>query len=189
MRVDTLNHYGNPKFVFTVQTEHQEVKMCCCAADPFINDRSTNIVLVDSSRFEDLLFKVNCEKAPHLARGSKKDLFGDYKYQDANDCFNQPPDNPVPVANFYPSHEVRGWNGLVNTRGVGVDDLTRTVWLMANGAKEFPVNVRDLQAAKELCEYIGVKGSKVYSAKDLQERAKECGSGRWPYFNMYTAPK
>lgn len=184
MRVDTINHYGNPMFVFTVQTENKEVKMCCCALEPSIDDIQTNVVLVDSSRFEDLLFKVNCADAPHLARGSKKDLLADDKYSIADDCFNQPADNPVPLAYFHPLESIRGWNGWVNARGVGVDDLTRTVWLMANGAKEFPVNVRDLQAAKELHEYIGVKGSKVYTSNDLHKRAKECGSGLWPYFNV-----
>ena len=180
MNVEIINKYGKESFVFTVHVDRGIVKMSCNASDESI------IVLIDRFRFEDLWYKIgkgkhyqyhipNSDKKPaDLSRGTKEIWMGCGKYPDAEKGFTEPFDNPVPVAQFTFTDMLHGSAGWVDTNGFGISDVTRTIWLLANGAKEFPVIVNSLQNAMAIHEIIGVKTSKVYTSIDLYERAKEC---------------
>lgn len=180
MNVEIINKYGIESFVFTVHVDRGIVKMSCNASDESI------IVLIDRFRFEDLWYKIGkgkhyqCyipnsdEELADLSRGTKEIWMGCGKYPDAEKGFAEPFDNPVSVAQFTYTNMLRGSAGWVDANGFGISDVTRTIWLLANGAKEFPVIVNDLQSAIAIHDLIGVKTSKVYTGIDLYERAREC---------------
>ncbi|WP_318482537.1 plasmid fertility inhibition factor family protein [Photobacterium leiognathi] len=184
MYVEKRNFGGDWYFVFNVTVDRGIEKMKCVALDKSIDDQNRNIVLVDRYRFEDLWFKLGKDehvqyynadsdaKPVNLARCAKKDWLGCAKYSSIEKCFSDTENNPVPIASFVSTSSVHGSRGWVETNGFGVDDLTRTIWLLANGAKEFPVVVNSYESALIVHDLIGVKGSKVYTAKDLHKCAK-----------------
>ncbi|WP_318441773.1 plasmid fertility inhibition factor family protein [Photobacterium leiognathi] len=185
MYVEKRNFWGDWFFVFNVTVDRGIEKMKCVALDESIDDKNRNIVLVDRYRFEDLWFKLgkrehvqnynpeSGDKQANLARCTKKDWLGCAKYGTAVQVFSDTENNPVPLASFVSTSGVHCSRGCwVKTNGFGVDNLTRLIWLLANGAKEFPVVVNSYESALIVHDLIGVKGSKVYTAKDLHKCAK-----------------
>ncbi len=117
------------------------------------------VIFADRFRFESVWFKCGFNEAPDLARGNENSWRNDYKFHLAEDGFNGGIENPVPLATFssfdcYPSVSI-------------TDGMTRTIWLMANGAKYFPVFTYGKESAINLHRYIGVKNSRIYSNNDL----------------------
>src|SRR5690606_24910111 len=103
------------------------------------------IVYVDAERFfhlwrsntlDGLCVSQECPK--------REKLVEDYKYAEADRCFKLGIDNPIPLANV----------GL--EYGVGFNDgMTRTIWLIANGARSFPVFTSSKESAALLASELG----------------------------------
>ncbi|MCW8348708.1 hypothetical protein MD535_22220 [Vibrio sp. ZSDZ65] len=89
------------------------------------------------------------------------------KFHYAEKGFSFGVENPVPLANMttnkdYPSV------GFIN-------GITRTIWLLANGAQYFPAFVFDKEVANKLHRFFGVKGSRVLSNNELFFQLNERG--------------
>ncbi|WP_336928149.1 plasmid fertility inhibition factor family protein [Acinetobacter oleivorans] len=80
----------------------------------------------------------------------RKDMPNDYKFKHAIDGFSISEHNPVPLA-FVSARFEHGNPYIGFTNGV-----TRTMWLLANGARSFPIEVRDKESAKHLYEFAGI---------------------------------
>jgi hypothetical protein len=92
-----------------------------------------------------------------------KDMPNDYKFKDAADGFSRGLENPVPLA--YLSARYENGNPYIGfTNGV-----TRTMWLLANGAKSFPIEVQYEESAKHLFEFAGV-GEPPLTYQNLKDK-------------------
>lgn len=86
----------------------------------------------------------------------------DYKFKHAVDGFANNQNSPVPLA-FLSARYVDGHPYIGFTNGV-----TRTLWLLVNGAKSFPVEVHKEESAKYLYEFAGI-GEPPKSYQQLQD--------------------
>ena len=76
-------------------------------------------------------------------------------------------DNPVPLAilsadKYFPNISF-------------IDGITRTIWLMANRAQYFPVFAYNKESAENIYNYIGIKGSRIFSNNELVNYLKNKG--------------
>ncbi|WP_138956507.1 plasmid fertility inhibition factor family protein [Vibrio ichthyoenteri] len=117
------------------------------------------VIFVDRYRFESVWFKGGSGVAPELARGNEKAWRKDYKFHHAERGFSHGIENPVPLAVMQANYDY--------PRVGFTDGITRTVWLLANGAKNFPLFAFNKKTAEYLYKYIGIKGSKVFSNNEL----------------------
>lgn len=151
------------------------------AERPNYNADKNAVVEVDAERF------VALWRQPHsshgdVAHGTPETWPGDYKYQDAEDGFAHGADNPVPLAEvscgratsdiievrrrfFLFKEEVvvapRDLPWLGFTSGV-----TRTIWLLTQGATVFPVEC-SIDEASELQELAGLPDGRPVLFSDL----------------------
>ena len=150
--------------IFKVEIEKQKsVYMSAVSRDYFV-------VFVDRYRFEDVWFKsAQADEFP-LARGGKSVWMKDYKYHWAEDGFRHGISNPVPLAEI-----------VFNSRhypSVGFQNgITRTLYLLCNGAKVFPVSIYNEEYAKQAHKHIGVIDSPILKLEDFEAYFK--GSDRF----------
>lgn len=93
----------------------------------------------------------------------RKDMPNDYKFKDAVKGFSNCEESPVPLAfvsaNF---DKEKPYIGFIN-------GVTRTMWLLANGAKSFPIEVHKEHAAQALHSFAGI-GEKPMTYQDLKDK-------------------
>lgn len=108
------------------------------------------ILIVDAQKFVRLWRKTTYECHQQVARGSPETWRKDYKYHYSASHFAQGAANPVPLANINFLVLPRGpLAGLLDGNGIGSpletvnfnDGITRTIWLLSNGADSFPIEV------------------------------------------------
>lgn len=90
---------------------------------PFQENGNENIVFVDSENF------ISIWEGEHSS-GTPESWRKDRKFLDAEVCFLQSNQYPVPPASI---------GDYVNKKFSFVDGITRTIWLLANGASFFPL--------------------------------------------------
>lgn len=160
-------HNGNSYAVFHVPIKDKIVfmdkQLYCSDTDSYF------VIWVDRFRFESVWFKCGSSVVPELARGNEVAWRSDYKFQYAERGFSHGIENPVPLANLVANNRVPSISFI--------DGITRTIWLMANGAKYFPIFTHDSIMAKNLYRYIGVKGSQIFSNNTLSVQLNECRLG------------
>lgn len=125
-------------------------------------NENNSIVFVDSKKFLNLWKNDPQKQEHHLASGGKKEWMADYKYHYAEKGFSHGLKNPVPLA--YPHCES-------NKHGVYAcftDGITRTIWLLSQGATSFPIEASN-DAAQLFNKYAGV-GKKVMPAYKYQHQ-------------------
>jgi hypothetical protein len=144
---------GRLAAVFKVPTSlHGDVYMRVCRSN-YRNDLSA-VVIVDSNKFLDL-WRSPGSSHDDIAHMAADEWPSDYKFADAADGFSKGPSNPVPLADvgchaeFDETIAYERWlrilrkpAGLVRTkrRILGfTNGVTRTIWLLHAGAKQFPV--------------------------------------------------
>lgn len=132
---------------------------CAGAQDAFVSlepsasDADRYLVHVDAERF----YRMWLNRAAALndpARADAcvllSDMPKDYKYPHAADGFAQGRANPVPLAECLCQRAADGTPQIFFDNGV-----TRTFWLLANGAMSFPIVVRSREAADLLHQEAG----------------------------------
>lgn len=92
-----------------------------------------------------------------------KDMPKDHKFHRAAAGFANSHFNPVPLAFISPSVQ-QGHDCIAFNNGV-----TRTIWLLANGAKSFPIEVHKQQMAQHLFGLAGI-GEPPLSNQDYKDR-------------------
>ncbi|MDF7788471.1 hypothetical protein P4910_23775 [Pantoea stewartii] len=85
---------------------------------------------------------------PQLSTGDETLWRNDYKFLRAEKGFLQGIHNPVPLALCDAHYEIEGGLPVLHTGFT--DGLTRTIWLLANGAESFPVSVTSEESARLL---------------------------------------
>ena len=145
--------------IYEVETDSHGSVFMRVNRTPYCNE-SRWVVIVDSERFLAAWQATPHERAD-LARQGLEGWLSDYKYEDAAAGFSQGKENPVPLAQ--PSIWIDE-NGLAHidfTNGI-----TRTIWLLAAGAKAFPVECSTREAAK-LQDTAGAQGCAPISVEQL----------------------
>lgn len=146
----------NGLVVFYVDTLDRG-RMYMSAESNEYNDAHKSIVFVDSNKFLKLWQNDPARQETKLAHGNKEIWEADYKFQDAEKGFSYGIENPVPLA--YPSCEVSSEFG---PHSGFTNGITRTIWLLAQGASSFPVEASN-QCAINFNKYAGV-GKEVLPA-------------------------
>jgi hypothetical protein len=124
------------------------------------------VVIVNSIKF--LQLWRNDSKGIHkeIAFGTPVSWINDYKYEKAEKGFSYKYTNPVPLA-YISCFENR--IGAKKHQCVGfTNGVTRTIWLLSNGCKEFPVEC-ELSEASALYNLAGVANSKFYTLEELSK--------------------
>lgn len=90
-----------------------------------------------------------------------KDMPRDYKFHNAVNHFKDSQSNPIPLAlAFADSYYGNPYIGFT-------DGVTRTMWLLVNGAKSFPIEVHSEGSAQHLFELAGI-GESPMSYRQLK---------------------
>lgn len=103
------------------------------------------VAYVDASRFysvwrrQSLLDPGDYQGCPRI-----ENMPRDYKYSDAQRGFEHGAENPVPLADVGFDTRISFTNGI-----------TRTLWLIYNGAKAFPVSTDSEESARRLVRELG----------------------------------
>ncbi|WP_104026903.1 plasmid fertility inhibition factor family protein [Vibrio jasicida] len=154
MKLEKRNIYGQTCAVFYIKAEDKQFYM---SETLTVDNVDTHIVLVDRHRFESAWFKDG--EHSHLSRGSINSWRNDHKFNDMKHVFDGGIENPVPLALMRAEEQ---------PKSVGfTDGVTRTIWLIANGAKYFPVKVYGAKAAYRLHQRIGVTSTRPIAKKGL----------------------
>jgi len=129
--------------LFEIDTAHGSVYMCCY---PSLCMNNRAVVIMDSEKFLRLWRNDTYEAHLHLSRGNPVSWMTDYKYKDAGIGFSEGKENPVPLAEI--DFETRPNNRFLSALSLKQSEyvsftngVTRTIWLLCNGADSFPVEV------------------------------------------------
>jgi hypothetical protein len=137
------------KYIFYVDTVESGRKYMCANRNEY-NRQNKAVVFASAVKFIELWRKHPRGNEPKLAFGNKVIWESDYKFDQATRGFSFGLVNPVPLASpVCQYHESVG-------AYIGFDNgITRTIWLLANGAKSFPVEVYKAEAGL-LSEHAGL---------------------------------
>ncbi|MDD4506185.1 MAG: hypothetical protein PHE60_07435 [Sulfurospirillaceae bacterium] len=173
------NQDGLAKTIFTVPLMDRDPVYMSFDLRPHMSD-TWAAVIVDSTKFLDLWRNEHYSVHREFSMGNPDIWRHDKKYPDAEIGFQMGLENPVPLA--YVSFKIAIqnsinykflWFGKTITSemlpSVGfTNGITRTIWLLSNEAKSFPIKC-ELPGAEELNKYAGVAGGKVLRISELLE--------------------
>lgn len=155
-------------------------------------NESKSIVFVESEKFLKLWQREPYSLEPHLSHGNESVWKNDYKYNKAVHGFSFGITNPVPVPKivsyFHDYHEIKYKRKLLFFKEVSeilterlpylaIDDgVTRTIFLLANKVKIFPVEVPTSQV-DIISKYASPPGSAHFTLKQIYEKTypQKCG--------------
>lgn len=173
--------WGKPKFIYEIGlADGSQAYMRVDGSAELGGKRS--VVIVDARKF--LALWRSCPNNIHadIAAGTPATWPNDRKFKDAAAGFADGVENPVPLAmvGYNEFNQVEDlyepfmflFKRKVGERSERVpyvffsDGVTRTIWLMTNGAKSFPVEVESKEQAKYLYTHCGV-GAPPAAVDDL----------------------
>lgn len=159
-----MKRINHKSAVWEIQLANE--KTCLMRCDFGAIDDELYVVHVDAQKFY-YYWLVSSLYQEHEHRSSDcvliKDMPKDYKFKYAEEGFAANKNSPVPLA-FLSARYVDGHPFIGFTNGV-----TRTLWLLVNGAKSFPVEVYKAAGAKQLYEFAGI-GEPPLSYQQLQDK-------------------
>ncbi len=121
------------------------------------------VVIVETNKFIELWQNEPNISDRNLNFGNKEGWKRDKKFVLAEDGFSYGKSNPVPLAiiECY-------INNNNNLPYITIDDgITRTIWLLSNEVKYFPVECQDIAEAQLLLKFAGYKDTKIYTIEEL----------------------
>lgn len=124
------------------------------------------IIILDTKKFIKIWRKSkNDSRIPNYHIGDEKLWRTDYKFHSAEQGFEDGKKNPVPVtAGIDCIGKFPNCNVSFN------DGVTRTIWLLANGAEYFPIVVPDMDSAIIFQSNAGKDSCPIYSSTWLYEQ-------------------
>lgn len=171
-------HYGHG-VLFQVPTQNGDVFMCATRSD--YNSEQRAIVVVDAERFLQLWRRPGGSH-DDIAHQDPATWPSDYKYDRAITGFSRGETDPVPLAlvhcyeeaesfgiyrrRFYFFRQVVRTATRMRTTLSFTNGITRTIWLLTEGAKEFPVEC-DIKSAALLEALAGVPGCRYQTFEEL----------------------
>jgi hypothetical protein len=187
--------------VFRVPTLDRGEVFMRIARTNYCNDARA-VVEVDADRFLALWRQDVDGLHADIANGNARTWVGDRKFPDAEDGFAQGEANPVPLADV--GCEIRALRKPVYRSSFGLfsrfagyeqenvpvvsftNGVTRTIWLLAHGARVFPVMCSS-QDAPLLQRLAGLPGGNWCTVDELVPAAavplRTCAAAVWEYVN------
>ncbi|HYD81584.1 MAG TPA: hypothetical protein VEC06_17410 [Paucimonas sp.] len=179
--------WGVQFLIFTVSLPNREPVFMSMEVSDYKRKHS-GIVLVDSEKFLQLWRDDPYEAHADVAFGNPDTWPSDYKYAHAAKGFSYGYQNPVPLAEI--SHGLGNrtvrtykflWFGKTERKELVpyvsfTNGITRTIWLLSQGCKAFPVDC-DLRYARELHRHAGLAGTGFYTLDEMTKIAPEPDSG------------
>lgn len=163
-------YWGNDCAVFEIGTRDKGLVYMRINRTPE-NSRRHGVVIVDAWKFLEVCRSHPYHPEPALFR-DEAGWRADYKYSHAERNFALGLSNPVPVAEV----GVFSRSGCPTTAAF-VNGVTRTIWLLANGADAFPVDC-EFNRAEALREAAGASGFPIWCVADLVKESRHgalCG--------------
>lgn len=159
--VDRTFLFGNGSVIYEVDTDLAGTVFMRMDERAF-GDDSRWVVVVDAARFL-AAWRATPGERSAIARLSADGWRKDYKFERAEEGFRQGRSNPVPLALPSVWQLAEGGPPRVDfTNGI-----TRTIWLLAAGAKAFPVECRGDSSARVMAELAGVPEMPPATVRDL----------------------
>ncbi len=128
------------------------------------------VVIVDAKKFLDL-WRIEPNSGHYeIANGNPETWRNDKKYPNAELGFSQGRNNPVPLAEvaFFKAGSIN----LCQNHVRFTDGVTRTIWLLANGCQEFPVECLLSGDAEGLYEAAGAVGTSLKTIVEIIEESR-----------------
>lgn len=161
----SVNEYREPFIVFPIPLPNQTVFM----SHNLSKKQDCYMVIADTAKFINIWrLSTNDDRFPNYHVGDRKLWRADYKFGDAERGFSLGIENPVPIAtnisyDFYNHRREIIFN----------NDFTRTIWLLANDAKYFPVVIANLDAAKAFQKDMGFGNNPIQLVSNIKSYARK----------------
>lgn len=122
-------------------------RKCYMSAQGGYPDSTDCVVWVDGDRFYEAWRRSSRDAGSRtqFIVGERSELHRDYKFHWAAACFEQSRASPVPLAQVCANPPGSGFESICFT-----DGITRTIWLLANEAIAFPMQIYGLESALRL---------------------------------------
>ena len=177
--------FGHPLALYAVNTPRAGIVYMCIRKTNYQNEKRS-VVIVESMKFLRLWQNERGGVEPKLAHGNERIWRNDYKFHHAEAGFSRGVSDPVPLAEveceMYTVHKTiwgrkmwffRTYLGTEEKQTVSIrfgNGITRTIWLLANGAKAFPVECPTDSAAL-LQESAGAPGYQLKTVLDIYDQS------------------
>ncbi|WP_369160803.1 plasmid fertility inhibition factor family protein [Candidatus Thiodiazotropha sp. LNASS1] len=162
--------YSGTKGIFEIKLDKEKVVYMSIAKTNFNNDERC-VVVVDATKFLKLWKAEPYSIHSDISMGNPETWKNDRKYHHAVKGFSFGISNPVPLANVVCNEHVISkpiyerkyilFKKLLRIEEIGINyvsyinGITRTIWLLCNGAKSFPIECNLKDGAQRLAEYAG----------------------------------
>ena len=149
---------------------------------PYMNEERF-VTVVDAKKFLHLWSLEPYNFNAELGKGTRKTWVADRKYPEAAKGFSHGISNPVPLANVVCNeHQDQSITykkrlfrrpEIVKIEEVRfsyvnfINGITRTIWLLANGAQYFPVECHSKNGAERLFYECGLESCPIKSVEEL----------------------
>ena len=166
------------RVVFELKIKNQKSVYMC---HPFKNNTG-GIAFVDSIKFLELWRNSKIDVDKEISNKTEDGWRDDYKYSWAEEGFKQGLGNPVPLARvccysdeyyvpikarcipFFKKKYVKETKYACSFS----DGITRTIWLLSNGVKSFPVHLNSSDETKILAKFAGITENSYYIKTEIQ---------------------
>lgn len=157
----TLIEKANRNAIFQLELNDRIVYMSTECTN-YLNE-SRYIIVLEAKKFIKLWQNEPNPISKSLNFGTIESWKNDKKYPDAEDGFSFGKNNPVPLANV-----VCYLNEDNQLPYIAIENgITRTIWLLSNDVKYFPVECRNRNEAQLLVKSAGYKQTDICTVKEL----------------------
>ncbi|QPB42873.1 plasmid fertility inhibition factor family protein [Rodentibacter haemolyticus] len=155
------------------------------------------LVFVQAEKFLNMWQNMQYPQEYHLSTGNEEEWRKDYKFHHAEKGFSIGRENPVPLAEvsckeyikrtpIYKKHflwfnKLIGYSEEHIAECSFINGITRTIWLLANGIKLFPVYVYNQESAILLAKHAGITPLSFYDLTELNLELEKLLKGK----NLY----
>ncbi len=170
------------KAIFEIELEEQSNVFMSVSRTNYMNDERY-VVIVDSEKFLELWRSEPNSIHSEESMGNIQSWKNDRKYQDAVKGFSEGLENPVPVANivcqehlkktciyekkYFIFKKITGIEKTIINYVAFTNGITRTLWLLVQGAKYFPVECSNEEDANRLAKAAGYGGNEFMTVENL----------------------
>lgn len=164
--------WNDPRIIYTVPLPNMDSVYMSMTVTEYGRENSA-VVIVDAQKFLQLWRSDPHGTHAELANGTPLTWPTDYKYDRAVAGFSHGRANPVPLPdvsfgtatpqsgsrNFFKRQEQVGYIAFTN-------GITRTIWLLTQGCKAFPVKC-SVECASDLFRFAGAEDTTFHSLSEL----------------------
>jgi hypothetical protein len=176
------NDYLGRKGIFEIKLDNDKAAYMSVEKTNYNNDDRC-IVVVDAAKFLDLWRAEPYSIHADISMGNPESWKNDRKFHYAEEGFSPGITNPVPLANVVcrehcdamPIYEKKYllFKKLLYIEEVVINSvsfingITRTIWLLCNGAKNFPIECNLSDGAQTLAKHAGYNNDSIRTVEQL----------------------